>query len=92
MSTEASEAYVLVSAKSPSRRAEADDRGVLDAINNSQAVKPAPAKAEAKAGAAAKSHSNGSGNGSAATVRRGPIGRMQAALANAVSDPERKEF
>jgi methyl-accepting chemotaxis protein len=49
--------------------------------------KPAPAKVEAKS-AAAKSN----GNGTAATIKRGPVGRMQAALATAVNDPEWKEF
>ena len=45
-----------------------------------------------KSAAAPRSMGNGSGNGTAATVRRGPVGRMQTALATAVNDPEWKEF
>jgi len=56
-------------------------------------AKPAQPKAEAKgAKPIVSSRGNGSGNGTAATVRRGPVGRMQAALATAVNDPEWKEF
>ncbi|MGB7099884.1 MAG: methyl-accepting chemotaxis protein [Xanthobacteraceae bacterium] len=55
---------------------------------------PKPAKtAEIKmpAGKSAAAPRSG-GNGTAATVRRGPVGRMQTALATAVNDPEWKEF
>jgi methyl-accepting chemotaxis protein len=54
-------------------------------------VKPTPAKAPAQT-PGAKPAGSGSGNGTAATVRRSPVGRMQAALATAVNDPEWKEF
>jgi len=56
-------------------------------------AKTAEIKAPAgKSAAAPRSMGNGSGNGTAATVRRGPVGRMQTALATAVNDPEWKEF
>ncbi len=50
----------------------------------------APRAVEARAGKSSAAPRGG--NGTAATVRRGPVGRMQSALATAVNDPEWKEF
>ena len=75
-------------------RVDDSDAGRPSAV---QRPAPAPKAGETKprmpAGkSSATQRSVGSGNGSAATVRRGPVGRMQTALATAVNDPEWKEF
>jgi len=81
------------------------DDAEAEASHAAQKHAPAPKAVEAKhakaaeiknpagkSSAAPRSVGNGSGNGTAATVRRGPVGRMQSALATAVNDPEWKEF
>ena len=57
------------------------------------AASAAPAKAAAaKPASAPRRVGNGSGNGASPAGKRGPVGRMQAALATAVNEAEWKEF
>jgi methyl-accepting chemotaxis protein len=72
---------------------DSEDRAPAAKVAAPKSARPAEIKMPAgKSAAAPRSMGNGSGNGTAATVRRGPVGRMQTALATAVNDPEWKEF